>query len=62
LKNNFDVLEYMHILQRKNEITNELAKLGSSRVRVPTGVFLQELHEPTISKVLAKVNKAAESA
>jgi hypothetical protein len=28
---------------------------------VPTGVFLQELHEPTISKALAKANKAAES-
>jgi hypothetical protein len=28
---------------------------------VPIGVFLQELHEPTISKALAKANKAAES-
>jgi hypothetical protein len=28
---------------------------------VPTGVFLQELNEPTISKALAKANKAAES-
>jgi hypothetical protein len=28
---------------------------------VPSGVFLQELHEPTISKALAKANKVAES-
>jgi hypothetical protein len=28
---------------------------------VPTGVFLQKLHEPTISNALAKANKAAES-
>jgi hypothetical protein len=28
---------------------------------VPTGVFLQELHEPTISKALAKANKVVES-
>jgi hypothetical protein len=28
---------------------------------VPTGVFLQELHEPSISKALAKATKAAES-
>jgi hypothetical protein len=28
---------------------------------VPKGVFLQELHEPTISKALAKANKVAES-
>jgi hypothetical protein len=28
---------------------------------VPTRVFLQKLHEPTISKALAKANKAVES-
>jgi ribonuclease HI len=61
LENNFDCLECMHILWGKNEITDELAKLGSSWAMVPTGVFLQELHEPTISKALAKANKAVES-
>jgi hypothetical protein len=61
LENNFDGLEYLHILRGKNEIADELAKLGSSRAIVPTRVFLQELHEPTISKALAKANKAAES-
>jgi hypothetical protein len=40
---------------------DELAKLGSSRAMVPTGVFLQELHEPSISKALAKATKAANS-
>jgi hypothetical protein len=39
---------------------DELAKLSSSRAMVPTRVFLQELHEPTISKALAKANKADE--
>jgi hypothetical protein len=61
LENNFDGLEYLHILQGKNEVTDELAKLGSSRPMVPTGVLLQKLHEPTISKALAKANKAVES-
>jgi hypothetical protein len=28
---------------------------------VPTGVFLQELHEPSILKALAKATKAVES-
>jgi hypothetical protein len=42
-------------------MTDELAKLGSSRASVPTRVFLQELHEPSIAKALAKVNKVAES-
>jgi hypothetical protein len=61
LENNFDGLEYLHILQGKNEIMDELAKLGSSRAMIPTGIFLQELHEPTISKALVKANKAVKS-
>jgi ribonuclease HI len=61
LENNFDGLEYMHILLGKKETMDKLAKLGSSRVVVPTGVFLQELHGPTISKALAKANKVAQS-
>jgi hypothetical protein len=40
LKNNFDGLEYLHILRGKNEITDEFAKLSSSRATVPTWVFL----------------------
>jgi hypothetical protein len=61
LENNFDGLEYLHILRGKNKITDESSKLGSSRAMVPTWVFLQELREPTISKASAKANKAAES-
>jgi ribonuclease HI len=61
LESNFDGLEYLHILRGKNEITDELAKLGSSQAMVPTGVFLQEVHESTISKALTKANKALES-
>jgi hypothetical protein len=40
LENNFDGLKYMHILQGKNEVVDELAKLSSSRAMVPTGTFL----------------------
>jgi hypothetical protein len=40
---------------------NELAKLSSSRAMVLTWVFLQELHEPSISKALAKATKVVES-
>jgi hypothetical protein len=35
-------------LARKNEILDKLAKLGSNQAMVPTGVFLQELHESSI--------------
>jgi ribonuclease HI len=61
MENNLDGLEYLHILRGRNEITDELAKLGSSWATVPTGIFLQELHELTISKALAKANKAVKS-
>jgi hypothetical protein len=40
---------------------NELAKLGSSRALVPPKVFMQELHEPSITKALAKESKMVES-
>jgi hypothetical protein len=43
------------------QVADELAKLGSNRAMVPTGVFLQELHERSISKTLAKASKVAES-
>jgi ribonuclease HI len=42
LENNFDIVEYLHILREKNEIADELAKFGSSRAMVPIWVFLQE--------------------
>jgi hypothetical protein len=61
LENNFDGLEYLHILWGKNEVTDELAKLNSSRAMVPPGVFMQELHEPSITKALAKASKEAET-
>jgi ribonuclease HI len=40
LENNFDNLEYLHILWEHNEVADELAKLGSSWVVVPLGVFM----------------------
>jgi hypothetical protein len=61
LENNFDGLEYLHILRGKNEIMVELAKLGSYRAMVPPGVFMHELHELSITKALAKACKAYES-
>jgi ribonuclease HI len=40
LENNFDGLEYLHIMRGKIAVTDELAKLSSSRAMVPTGVVL----------------------
>jgi hypothetical protein len=60
LENNFDGLEYHHVLHGQNEVADELAKLDSSWRMLPPGVFMQELHEPSISKELSKANKVAE--
>jgi hypothetical protein len=48
-------------MQGKNEVANEFAKLGSNRAMVPTWVFLQKLHESSISKALAKASKVVKS-
>jgi hypothetical protein len=40
---------------------DELAKLGSSWAMVPTRIFLQELHESSNSRILAKASKVAKS-
>jgi ribonuclease HI len=61
LENNFDGLEYLHVLHGQNEVANELAKLSSSQAVVAPGLFMKELHELSISRALSKVGKAAES-
>jgi hypothetical protein len=40
LENNFDGLDYLHILRGKNEITDELSKLSSSQAMVPPRFFM----------------------
>jgi hypothetical protein len=40
LENSFDNLEHLHILWGRNEVIDELAKLGSSRPMVPPGLFM----------------------
>jgi ribonuclease HI len=39
-ENNFNSLEYLHMLRGKNEVAVELAKLGSSRAMAPPRVFM----------------------
>jgi hypothetical protein len=60
LENNFDRLKYHLALRGWNKVADELSNLGSSQGTIPLGVFMQELHEPSVNKGLAKANKAAE--
>src|SRR5438105_7293265 len=50
LEGAFDGLELTHVLRNDNNEADELAKMGSKRTPVPTGVFFQQLHQPTISE------------
>ena len=48
LENKFLGLEIRHIVRDNNVTADVLSKLGSERAKVPAGVFVQELHQPSI--------------
>jgi ribonuclease HI len=48
LENKFYGLEFNHIVRDNNVAADILLKLGSTRAQVPAGVFVHELHAPSI--------------
>jgi hypothetical protein len=48
LKNKFSGLEIHHVIHDNNMGADVLSKLGSDRAGVPPGVFVHELHHPSI--------------
>jgi hypothetical protein len=50
LENKFYGLEFHHIVRDNNVAADVLSKLGSTRTQVPAGVFIHELHAPSISE------------
>ena len=60
LENNFDGLEYGHILRGCNEEAEELAKIGSSRGTIPPGIFLHRQDQTSIKKEIDKLTGAVE--
>jgi ribonuclease HI len=48
LENKFYGLEFHHIVRDNNVRADVLSKLGSTRAQVPAGVFVHELHAPSI--------------
>jgi ribonuclease HI len=48
LKDKFYGLELNHIARRYNETADELAKIASGRATVPSDVFSQDLHQPSV--------------
>lgn len=53
LEDKFDGIEFLHIVETKNEEVGVVEKIGSSRPLVPSRVFLQILHGPTIHEKMA---------
>jgi ribonuclease HI len=48
LENKFYGLMFHHIVRDNNVAANVLSKLGSPRAQVPAGIFVHELHAPSI--------------
>ncbi|XP_025825244.1 uncharacterized protein LOC112900617 [Panicum hallii] len=48
LENKFSGLEIHHVIRDNNVGMDVLSKLGSDRANVPLGVFVHELHHPSI--------------
>jgi hypothetical protein len=48
LENKFYGLEFHHVVRDNNVAAEVLSKLGSTRAQVPAGVFIHELHAPSI--------------
>jgi ribonuclease HI len=48
LENKFYGLEFHHVVRDNNVAADILSKLGSTRAQVPAGVFVHELHAPSI--------------
>jgi ribonuclease HI len=48
LENKFYGLEFHHVVCDNNIAADVLSKLGSTRAEVPAGVFIHELHAPSI--------------
>jgi len=51
---NFDGIEYIHVVRDKNQAADALSKIGSSRAQIPQGVFVQDIHTPSVGTDLVK--------
>src|SRR4051812_44952044 len=50
LENFFDALELHHIPRAHNQAADDFAKFGFTRGQVPSGIYLEHLHSPTVKE------------
>jgi ribonuclease HI len=61
LENKFYGLEFHHIVRDNNVAADVLSKLCSTRAQVPAGVFVHELHAPSIPEPVTMTTDPAPS-
>jgi hypothetical protein len=61
LENKFYGLEFHHVVRDNNVAADVLSKLGSTRAQVPAGVFVHELHAPSILEPAPEITDPAPS-
>jgi len=47
-ESNFYGIEYIHVVRDRNQAADALSKIGSSRAKIPQGVFVQDIHVPSV--------------
>jgi len=47
-ESNFYSIEYIHVVRDRNQAADALSKIGSSRAQIPQGVFVQDIHTPSV--------------
>ena len=50
MEKKFEGLELHHIPRLKNQVADDLAKIGSKREAVPNNVFLEHIHTPSVQE------------
>ena len=47
-ESNFHGIEYIHVVRDSNQAADALSKIGSSWAHIPQGVFVQDIHMPSV--------------
>jgi ribonuclease HI len=53
-ESNFYGIEYIHVVRDRNHAADALSKIGSSRAEIPQGIFVQDIHAPSIGTDLVE--------
>jgi ribonuclease HI len=53
-ESNFYSIEYIHVVRDRNQAADALSKIGSSRAHIPQGVFVQDIHAPSVGTDLVE--------